>query len=151
MAQLAQQVLRGYGDRVGRGRMRQDTTLRPDYPPRGMAVVTAEGLITGASSAARLFPVELQPHDVVLEKLTRAQQNSSHLGRAMVGYLGWLATEMSAGVSDRTLSRLFSERRADAERLSVHGRQSSFLSEGPSGSPEGPFDFQAVLPLTITL
>lgn len=29
--------------------------------------------------------------------------------------------------------------------------QSSFLNEGPSGSPEGPFNFQGVLPLTITL
>lgn len=29
--------------------------------------------------------------------------------------------------------------------------QQSFLREGPSGSPEGPFDFEGVLPLTITL
>lgn len=29
--------------------------------------------------------------------------------------------------------------------------QSSFLKEGPSGSPEGPFDYKGVLPLTITL
>jgi len=29
--------------------------------------------------------------------------------------------------------------------------QSSFLNEGPSGSPEGPFDFKGTLPLTITL
>lgn len=29
--------------------------------------------------------------------------------------------------------------------------QKSFLGEGPSGSPEGPFDYKGVLPLTITL
>jgi len=29
--------------------------------------------------------------------------------------------------------------------------QSSFLGEGPSGSPEGPFNYLGVFPLTITL
>ncbi|TQK53306.1 bifunctional DNA primase/polymerase-like protein [Brevibacillus sp. AG162] len=35
MEQIAQQLMRSYGDRVSRGRMRQDTSLRRDYPPRG--------------------------------------------------------------------------------------------------------------------
>lgn len=46
-------------------------------------------------------------------------------------------------VMDRTVASL---------EICLDGRlESSFLEEGPSGSPEGPFDFQRVLPLTITL
>lgn len=121
MRQLAQQILRGYGDRVGRGRMRQDTSLRPDYPPRGMAIVTAEDLLDGGSSVARLFPVELKQTDVDLAKLTEAQRQSHKLAEAMVGYLEWLGQAMAAR-DDRRLTEVFYARRNEAARLNVHGR-----------------------------
>lgn len=121
MRQLAQQILRGYGDRVGRGRMRADTTLRSDYPPRGMAIVTAEDLITGSSSLARLFPVELKPSDVNLERLTQMQANSQHLSTAMIGYLTWLADAMN-GARGSQWRHLFYDRRNEAAQLNVHGR-----------------------------
>ncbi|WP_342476581.1 hypothetical protein NYE24_21195 [Paenibacillus sp. FSL H7-0350] len=120
MTQLAQQILRAYGDRVGRGRMRQDTSLRPDYPPRGMAIVTAEDVLDGGSSIARLFPVELRQGDLDLDKLTTAQQQSPLLSQAMVGYLEWLGQAMSE--SDDRLREIFFKRRNEASRLHVHGR-----------------------------
>lgn len=122
MTQLAQQILRGYGDRVGRGRMKQDTTLRPDYPPRGMAIVTAEDLLEGGSSVARLFPVELKPSDVNLPKLTEAQGQTQCLREAMSGYLSWLAEAMNNGDYDDKLSQMFSNKRNEANLLRVHGR-----------------------------
>lgn len=121
MEQLAQQVLRAYGDRVGRGRMRQDTTLRPDFPPRGMAIVTAEDVLDGSSSVARLFPVQLGPSDVDLDKLTEAQQQAQKLSEAMVGYLEWLGQAMAKG-DERRLTEIFREKRNEASRLEVHGR-----------------------------
>lgn len=121
MEHLAQQVLRAYGDRVGRGRMRQDTTLRPDFPPRGMAIVTAEDVLDGGSSVARLFPVQLGPTDVELVKLTEAQQQAQKLSEAMVGYLEWLEQTMAKG-EDRLLTEIFREKRNEASRLEVHGR-----------------------------
>ncbi|MGP0585561.1 bifunctional DNA primase/polymerase [Paenibacillus timonensis] len=121
MEQLAQQILRGYGDRVARGRTKQDTTLRQDYPPRGMAIVTAEDMITGGSSVARLFPAELLKSDVNLERLTEAQQSARMLSEAMTGFLGWVAQTMNAS-QDGNMKTIFAEKRNEAARLGVHGR-----------------------------
>lgn len=123
MTQLAQQILRGYGDRVGRGRMRQDTSLRPDYPPRGMAIATAEDVLSGGSSVARLFPVELKKSDIEreLDKLSKAQMQAHKLSEAMVGYLEWLGQAMNQR-EDKRLTEVFYERRNEASRLNVHGR-----------------------------
>lgn len=104
MTQLGGQVLRAYGDRVGRGRMKQDTSLRPDYPPRGMAKVTAEDVFDGSSSVARLFYVQLNKDDVNLEKLTEAQGQAHKLSQAMVGYLEWVGQAMTQG-DDKRRSR----------------------------------------------
>ncbi|KAA8753971.1 bifunctional DNA primase/polymerase [Paenibacillus sp. UASWS1643] len=121
METLAQQILRGYGDRVGRGRMKQDTSLRPDYPPRGNALVTAEDLIGGGSSVARLFPAELLKTDVNLDRLTQAQDNFEELSAAMKGYLEWVGQSMSKP-DHNELKQLFNERRKAASNLGVHGR-----------------------------
>ncbi|MGY5484135.1 hypothetical protein [Paenibacillus sp. ALE2] len=122
MEQLAQQILRGYGDRVGRGRMKQDTTLRQDYPPRGMAIVTAEDLVSGGSSAARLFPTELLKTDVDLNLLTKAQHEAERLREAMTGYLGWVEQMMNASKEYSSIKDLFIQKRNEATALGVHGR-----------------------------
>lgn len=123
MESLAQQILRGYGDRVGRGRMKQDTSLRPDYPPRGNALVTAEDLLSGSSSVARLFPAELLKTDVNLELLTQAQLKFENLNVAMSGYLNWVGHIMNESESERSeLREIFVEKRRAASQLGVHGR-----------------------------
>ncbi|MDN4081406.1 bifunctional DNA primase/polymerase [Paenibacillus polymyxa] len=121
MESLAQQILRGYGDRVGRGRMKQDTSLRPDYPPRGNALVTAEDLLGGGSSVARLFPAELLKTDVNLELLTQAQDDFEKLSAAMSGYLDWVGKAMNTP-DHSELRRLFVKKRQAASHLGVHGR-----------------------------
>ncbi|MNW41014.1 hypothetical protein D3C74_181400 [compost metagenome] len=121
MELLAQQVLRGYGDRVARGRMKQDTTLRADYPPRGMAIVTAEDMLNGGSSVARLFPVELHKTDVTLDLLTKAQLEAKELSAAMKGYLEWIGQVMSTP-EESGLKELFAKKRHEAAHLGVHGR-----------------------------
>jgi hypothetical protein len=90
----AQRLLRGVGNRTGRGRMTSDTTLRHSYPPRGMVVATAEALPEGPafqSAAARAISLNLSPEDVSLECLSGLQQSKAALPRAMTGYLGWIA------------------------------------------------------------
>ncbi|MBP1157682.1 hypothetical protein ACVLD2_003723 [Paenibacillus sp. PvR052] len=148
MMQLAQQILRGYGDRIGRGRMKQDTSLRQDYPPRGMGVVTAEDVLSGSSSVARLFPVEIQIDDIDLEKLTAAQQQASALSEAMVGYLEWIAAAMDER-DDARLTQIFYDRRNEASRLNVHGRlteAASWLYMGLSFGLEYAVDVGAIGP-----
>ena len=121
MEQVAQKMLRGYGDRVARGRMRQDTTLRKDYIPRGNGLATAEDMVSGGSSAARLVPSELLKDDVDLDKLTEAQREAGKLSEAMSGYLEWVGQAMNAPLSSR-LKDLFFEKRNEAASLGVHGR-----------------------------
>ena len=61
MDQTAARLLRGVGNGSGRSRMRQDTTMRPDLPPRGVTLATGERLPDGYSTNARLFLLSLTP------------------------------------------------------------------------------------------
>lgn len=121
MESLAQKLARGYGDRVARGRMKQDTSLRADYLPRGMALVTAEDKLNGGSSAARIFPAELLKTDVDLSLLTTAQQHYEQLSEAMKGYLEWVGQAMNEPSKDQLKER-FVYQRQQAAQLDVHGR-----------------------------
>ncbi|QNK57432.1 bifunctional DNA primase/polymerase [Paenibacillus sp. PAMC21692] len=121
MEQVAQKMLRGYGDRIARGRMRQDTSLRKDFIPRGTGLATAEDMVSGGSSAARLVSSELLKDDVDLDKLTKAQREAGKLSEAMSGYLEWVGQAMNAPLSSR-LKDLFFEKRNEAASLGVHGR-----------------------------
>jgi hypothetical protein len=95
MEQLAQEILRGYGDRIGRTRMRPDGTLRKPYPPRGIAIVTAEDKPTaGTSTTARYFPIEMDRKSVNLSLLTQMQRDQWKLSHAMRGYIEWLKPQM---------------------------------------------------------
>ena len=92
--QTAQQLIRAYGDRVGRGRMASDTSLRKDYPPRGMLLASGEELPQGQSSGARLFVIEMGRGDVNMDKLSRAQESREKLAHSMRGFLEWLSPQM---------------------------------------------------------
>jgi hypothetical protein len=89
----ADRVLRGAGNRGGRGRMHADGTLRPDYPPRGLIVGTGEDAPRGHSLRARTVLVEVAPGDVDLVRLTAAQADAreGRLAAAFAGYVQWLA------------------------------------------------------------
>ena len=94
MDRKAQRLLRATGNRQGRGRMTSDTTLRRSYSPRGLVIATAEALPEGPafeSAAARALSINLSREDVDLEKLSELQQHKTALGRAMTGYIEWLA------------------------------------------------------------
>ena len=94
MDRKAQRLLRAAGNRQGRGRMTSDITLRHSYSPRGLVIATAEALPEGPafeSAAARALSINLSREDVNLEKLSELQQHKTALGRAMAGYIGWIA------------------------------------------------------------
>jgi len=95
MLAIAEQLLRSYGDRYGRTRMKADTTLRAAYVPRGLCLATGEDVPGAAqSTAARYFAVELKKGDVEVELLTELQDNKEQLARAMRGYLEYVAPKM---------------------------------------------------------
>lgn len=89
------QLLRDWGNRAGRSRMRADLKLRQTYAPRGLIISTAEQLPPGQSIQARLFQVSVDPTMVTRgpgSPLTVAQTEEAELYPiAMAHYLQWVA------------------------------------------------------------
>ncbi len=120
MAQIAQRVLRMYGDRIGRGRLKSTIDFQRTYPPRGMCLVTGEDLPQGQSSMARFLGLELGKDQVDLERLTEHQNNSGLLGQAMSDYIAWLQPQMDS--LPNKLKDEFVKYRMDMQKQAVHGR-----------------------------
>jgi hypothetical protein len=94
MDRKAQRLLRGVGNRQGRGRMTRDAMLRASYPPRGVVAVTAEALPEGPafqSAAARSLSINLSKNDVDLANLSKLQRDKQMLRVAMTGYVSYVA------------------------------------------------------------
>jgi hypothetical protein len=89
----AQRLLRGVGNRQGRGRMTPNTTLRCSYAPRGVVIATAEALPEGPafeSAAARVVSLNLSPKEVDIGRLSELQRQKGELAKAMSGYVAWV-------------------------------------------------------------
>ncbi len=89
----AQAVMRAYGDRTGKGRLRADSTPMESRPPQGNAIITAEFTPDiGESGTARYFALELKESDVDLETLSEFQKQAadSVFQRCMFAYTEWI-------------------------------------------------------------
>ena len=122
----AQAVMRAYGDRTGKGRLRADSTPMESRPPQGNAIITAEfAPDIGESGTARYFPLELKEKDVDLETLTAFQKVAAAgtLQRCMYAYTEWIRE-----------SFLFSEESVQEFQKYLHSRflfyRDSFRSNG---------------------
>ena len=89
----AQTVMRAYGDRTGRARLRSDSTLMESRPPQGNAIITGElSPDVGESGTARYFALELKEEDVDLGSLSVCQSEAADgaYRRTMYAYTEWL-------------------------------------------------------------
>lgn len=89
----AQSIIRAYGDRVGRGRLRPDSSAMAVRPPQGNAIITAEfPPEVGESGSARCFAVELEQDVINLNELSFFQEKAARgiLRGCMLGYTQWL-------------------------------------------------------------
>lgn len=89
----AQSIIRAYGDRVGRGRLRPDSSAMAVRPPQGNAIITAEfPPEVGESGSARCFAVELEQDTINLNELSFFQEKAARgiLRGCMLGYTQWL-------------------------------------------------------------
>ena len=128
----AQSIMRAYGDRTGKGRLRADASPMESRPPQGNALVTAEFLPDiGESGTARYFALELGSEDVNLEVLTEFQQAAADgaLQRCMFGYVQWIKERfLCDGDTEKEFLRVLKiwfEQRRDTFRSSgvmCHGR-----------------------------
>jgi hypothetical protein len=96
MNHTASRLLRGIGNQAGRQRMRQDTSMRSELPPRCIVLATGERLPEGHSTNARIFLVtvpKLQEDEkpAWAQKLSEAQATREDLPLAMAAYLQWIA------------------------------------------------------------
>ncbi|MDP9474292.1 MAG: DUF927 domain-containing protein [Actinomycetota bacterium] len=125
MDRKAQRLLRGVGNRQGRGRMTSDITLRHSYPPRGLLIVTAEALPEGPafeSAASRALSVNFSREDVNLALLSDLQRHKDALSQAMAGYIGFVASRFDKLSGDLPTRRGKLREEVRAELASVHPR-----------------------------
>ncbi len=90
----ADRVMRAKGNASGRQRMRADTTLRPEKPPRAFILSTGEDVPRGQSLRARMLVLELAPGDLDWDGLTRCQRDAASglYAQATAGFVLYLAT-----------------------------------------------------------
>ncbi len=132
MNQTAQAIMRGFGDRVGKGRLSADCLQRNPRPPQGNAIITGEfPPDIGESGTARYFTVEIRENDVDLSLLSTYQREaeSNTLNRCMFAYTQWLeqkflSTEDSSHSFVSSLQAWFDTRRDAFQKAGIrcHGR-----------------------------
>ncbi len=118
----AERVFRGAGNRGGRGRMNADSSLRTDYPPRGVIGGTGEDVPRGHSLRSRIVITEVGPGDVCREGLAAAQ-DAGRRG-AFVGLLGRFIQHLSPKFDElrAALPEKLTEYRQLAHREGAHAR-----------------------------
>ncbi|MEH7084185.1 hypothetical protein V7139_15830 [Neobacillus drentensis] len=127
MEQIAQQILRGYGDRVGRSRMKADTSLQKTYPPRGICLITGEDTPkAGISTTARFLEIELTRNSINLERLKSCQEKNHWYSYAYKGYIEWLIPQMEQ--LPTVLKKMFNDNRNRYLNKETHGRVTETIS-----------------------
>jgi hypothetical protein len=91
----ADRVLRGQGNRSGRGRLNRESKMLAPRPPRGMILSTGEDVPAGQSLRARMMVLALEP-GIDKERLTAAQALGADgaYARSMSAFLKSLAPHL---------------------------------------------------------
>ncbi len=93
LTETAQLIMRGYGDRIGRGRLKSDSTPMESRPPQGNAIITAEQAPDiGESGTARYFCLELRDGMIDLHNLSGFQREAEKgtLRSCMLAFTEWI-------------------------------------------------------------
>ncbi len=132
LADTAQRIMRSYGDRQGRGRLRADASPMEAKPPQGNAILTGEHPPDiGESGTARYLALEMRETDVDLQQLSYFQRKAAQgiFQNCLYGFIRYLKefylsdSETSEKFTE-TLNELFASRR-DAflkSGIQCHGR-----------------------------
>lgn len=93
MQRDADRLFRSQGNRSGRQRMRADTTLRHERPPRGLILSSGEDSPRGQSLQARMWitPVTAASLDWAALTLAQGDARTGLLACAMSGYIQFIA------------------------------------------------------------
>jgi hypothetical protein len=118
LAKKSHYVVRSVGNRSSRGRATANLGERPQRPPRGLVIATAENPLVGQSIVGRMIYVPVEYGQVISgdnAALDRAQAHaeSGLYAQAMAGYVVWLI---------RNWDRLAAEVPQSIDRVSREGR-----------------------------
>ncbi len=120
MNNTAQNLIRAYGDRVGKSRMTKNMKNQNVYKPRGMCLITGEDTIDGHSSNARIMPVEILSNDIDLVQLTYFQNTRNVYTSCLYNYIKFLAYNYDRIAN--TVNVNFQEKRKVIMNEFHHGR-----------------------------
>lgn len=126
LTETAQLIMRGYGDRIGRGRLKSDSTPMESRPPQGNAIITAEQAPDiGESGTARYFCLELRDGMIDLDKLSIFQREAETgtFRSCMLAYTDWLKEKH---LKDKDNERRFEKQLKD----SFTAYRDEFLNSG---------------------
>ena len=107
LTETAQLIMRGYGDRIGRGKLKSDSTPMESRSPQGNAIITAEQAPDiGESGMARYFCLELRDGMIDLNNLSKFQREAENctLRGCMLAYAEWIKAQF---LKDKTTERSF--------------------------------------------
>ncbi len=93
MDKTAQNLVRSYGERTGRQRLKADSTEMKQKYPRGNAILTGEQTPNiGESGTARMIISEIKSDDINFDKVSKAQENAKNsvYSGFMKAYIEWL-------------------------------------------------------------
>jgi hypothetical protein len=96
--EVASRLLRSLGNKAARGRMQDGRRYQPDFPPRCLALITAEDVPSGQSVLARGIGVRVYTppkgtteREAIEARITQAQNVDAHLyPHAMAAYILWI-------------------------------------------------------------
>lgn len=128
----ADRVLRGQGNRSGRGRLSRESKILTPHPPRGVILSTGEDVPKGQSLRARIVTLQLEP-GLDLEKLTAAQALGAEgaYACAMAGYLKAVAPHLENYRAD--VRKRARELRAQNLSVGGHARMPTVCGELQAG------------------
>ena len=115
----AQSIMRSYGDRQGRGRLKADASPMESRPPQGNAIITGEfPPDIGESGTARYLALELRESDVDLKVLSHFQREAAtgKFQNCTYGFIQFLketflCNEKTVREFEKTLASVFESRR----------------------------------------
>ena len=123
LTNTAQLIMRGYGDRIGRGRLKSDSTPMESRPPQGNAIITAEQAPDiGESGTARYFCLELRDGMINLNNLSKFQREAERgtLRSCMLAYTEWIKERF---LKDKDTARSF----VNQLKTSFHNYRNEFI------------------------
>ena len=118
---IFEKLAAAYGDRLGRGRLTADSTLKENKPVRGLAIITGELLPQVAQSrlGRNVFITMQRDSERFKMHMLPVINNKEHLSQVMREYIAWLSDK--ADTLPQRLFNRFGELRATFES-SDYGR-----------------------------